>query len=139
MVFLRLRSTTIDFREFSDNSQMPISALTSILDKENKYNLGSGIVFHTIVFLVSPKSSYDFDGQLNDTLGFLSRNLNELSSLYDEAEPFEKILEFFIDSELGEKNRTQIQTFPYELFKLSCELKLQLRIQFERPFEEEYV
>jgi hypothetical protein len=116
MCLLKVYSDTDSFRLFEKTTTIPVY---SLYDKQEK-----GRTDYKISFDVSDKDWDDFEGQIKDTILFLTKHYGELEALFKTHNITTAYLDFPIYSRLYGDIVNQNDYLPKELIALAGKLSL---------------
>jgi hypothetical protein len=116
MCLLKVYSDTDSFRLFEKTTTIPVY---SLYDKQEK-----GKTDYRISFDVSDKDWDDFEGQIKDTILFLTKHYGELEALFKTHNITTAYLDFPIYSRLYGDIVNQNDHLPKELIALAGKLSL---------------
>lgn len=116
MCLLKVYSDTDSFRLFEKTTTIPVY---SLYDKQEK-----GRTDYRISFDVSDKDWDDFEGQIKDTILFLTKHYGELEALFKTHNITTAYLDFPIYSRLYGDIVNQNDHLPKELIALAGKLSL---------------
>lgn len=119
MCFLKVYSDTDSFKLFEKTTKIPVY---SLYDKDEQQKKGR--TDYKISFDVSDKDWDDFEGQIKDTILFLTKHYDELEELFKTHNITTAYLDFPIYSRLYGDIVNQNDHLPKELIVLAGKLSL---------------
>ncbi len=121
MCVLKVYSDTDSFKEYANNTDMPVS---SCLDKAEAITPRQLCEKHRIVFNVSDREWNEFNEQVNDAISFLEKYNTELKKLFSTHSISDAYLDFPLRSKLDGNIAVQNEYIPRELTKLTGKLNI---------------
>ena len=121
MCVLKVYSETNSFKEFSDNTNIPVY---SCIEKGEAITTNKLSEEFRISFDVSEKEWDDFNGQVSDAISFLEKHYTQIKELFVTHLITDAYLDFPLWSRLDESIVNQNDHIPRELIKLAGELNI---------------
>lgn len=121
MCVLKVYSDTDSFKEFEKTTKIPVY---NIYDKGESKGKNQVRADYRISFNVSEKEWDDFEGQVEDTIVFLTKNFDDLEQLFKTHSITTAYLDFPLYSRLYGDIVNQNDHLPKELIQLAGKLSL---------------
>jgi hypothetical protein len=121
MCVLKVYSNTNSFKEFANNTDIP---LYSCFDKGESITTKQLCEEYRISFDISDREWDEFEGQVSDAILFLEKYTNQIKELFATHSITDACLDFPLWSRLDENIVNQNDYIPRELIKLAGELNI---------------